>query len=160
MRTNEVLLQRLVGLSRHLHSLVNQSHLVDEQVTEHTGAVHHHIDPRTTQLFQRDELKLVHPTDGIRHRLDTHEPEDLGQGFAVGLDVVRTPEHTGNRFGPGSLFFALALDELVDDSLGRSYGSPGRDGLGIESMNVFATGQHTGIANRVSAGARKDVLTV
>ena len=77
MLTNEVLLQRLVGLGSHLHGLIDQRHLVDEQIAEHTGAVHHHINAGAAEFFQGNQLKLVDPTHGVRHRLDANEPEDL-----------------------------------------------------------------------------------
>ena len=52
MGTNEVLIQGLIGLSGHLHALIDQSHLVDEEIAEHTRAVHHHINAGTAQFLQ------------------------------------------------------------------------------------------------------------
>ena len=158
--TNEVLLQRLVGLGSHLHGLIDQRHLVDEQIAEHTGAVHHHINAGAAEFFQGNQLKLVHPTHGVRHRLDANEPEDLSQGFAVGLDVVGSPEHAGDGFGPGALLLALTLNQLVDNTLGCSHRCTGGNRLRVEGVDVLAAGQHTRIPNRITTGARKDVFTI
>ena len=157
---NEVLLQGLVGLCSHFHGLINQGHLVDEQIAEHTGAVHHHINAGATEFFKGDQLKLVDPTHGIRHRLDANEPKNLSQRFAVGLDVVRSPEHAGDGLGPSALFLALTLNQLVDNTLGCSHRGAGGNRLRIQRVDVLAAGKHTRIPNRVTTRARKDVFAI
>ena len=160
MLANKVLLEGLISLGCHLHGLVDQCHLINEQIAEHPGTVHHHINARPSELLKGNQFQLVHPPHGIRHRLDADEPEDLSQGFAVGLDVVRTPEHAGDGFRPGALLLALAFNQLVGNALGRSDRSAGRDRLGIQSMNVLAAGKHAWVADRIAARTRQHIFTI
>ena len=158
--TYKIHLQGLISLGGHLHPLIDQGHLVDEQITENPRAIHHHIDAGPAQLFERDQLQLVHPAEGIGHGPNTDEPEDLGEGFAIGLDVIGAPEHAGDRFRPGALLSLLALDQPIHHHLGGGDGGPGGNRLGIEGMDVLAAGQHAGIADRITAGTRQHIFTI
>ena len=160
MLANEVLLQRFIGLSRHFHGLVDQRHLVDEQIAEHTGAVHDNVDPGAAELFEGDQLKLVDATDGIGHRFDTDEPEDLSQRLAVSLDVVGSPEHAGDGLGPGALLLTLAFDQFVHHALGCSHSGTGGNSLRIQGMNVLAAGQHAWIADRISTRSGQHIFAI
>ena len=75
---HEVYIQGLIGLSCHLHALVDQAHLVDEEVAEYPTAVHHHIDAGPAQLLKGDQLQFVYPAEGVGHGPDADKPEDLG----------------------------------------------------------------------------------
>ena len=160
MFAHKILLKRLISFCCHLHGLIDQCHLVDEQIAEDSRAVHHHINTGASQLLKRNELKFVDSTNGVRHGFYTHKPEDLGQRFSVGLDVVRAPEDAGNGFGPSSLLLALALDQLVHHPFGRGNSSPGWDRLRVKSVDVFATGENSGIANRITTRSGEDVFAI
>jgi len=49
---HKVHLHGLIGLGGHFHALIDQGHLVDEQVAEHAAAVDYHVDARAAQFFQ------------------------------------------------------------------------------------------------------------
>ncbi|CAI8163767.1 MAG: Uncharacterised protein [Synechococcus sp. CC9902] len=160
MFAHKVLIERFLSLSGQFHRLINQCHLVDEQIPEHPGTVHHHINAGTTQFLERNELQFVDPTNGIRHRLDPDKPQDLGKRFPVGFDVVGTPEHAGDRFRPGSLLLPLAFNQFVDHTLGRRHRSSGWDGLRIKGVNVFAAWKDARVANRVSTWTGKHIFAI
>lgn len=61
------------------YSSVEQVHLVDEQVTEHSGARHDDVDTGTAKLLQRDKLELVHAADGVGNGPNAGEAQDLGK---------------------------------------------------------------------------------
>mmetsp|Transcript_21009 Transcript_21009/g.46075 ORF Transcript_21009/g.46075 Transcript_21009/m.46075 type:complete len:1268 (+) Transcript_21009:731-4534(+) len=158
---HKVHLIRLVLLRSQLDGAVQQQHLVDEQVAEHTGAVHHHVHTGPAQLLQGDDLQLVHAAQSIRHRLDAHHHHDLGQGLAVGLDVVSAPQHQGNGLGVlAAVVVLLAVQQAVNHQLGVLQGSLGGDGLGVQGVDVLAGGQHHGVTDGVTTWARLHVLAV
>jgi len=59
-----------------------------------------------SQFLQRNQLQLIHPTQGIGYRTNTHHPHYLSQGFTVSLDVVGSPKDTGNGFRPFAIVFS------------------------------------------------------
>mmetsp|Transcript_5658 Transcript_5658/g.12573 ORF Transcript_5658/g.12573 Transcript_5658/m.12573 type:complete len:343 (+) Transcript_5658:74-1102(+) len=77
MLTHVVHLIRFVLLGGELDGAIQQVHLVDKQVAEHTRAVDDDVDARAAEFFQRNELELVHPTERIGGRLDTNHQHDL-----------------------------------------------------------------------------------
>ena len=77
MLAHKIHRQGLVGLGGKLDALVDQSHLIDEQVAENTRAIHHHINTRTTEFLQGNQFELINAAQGISHGAHADKPEDL-----------------------------------------------------------------------------------
>ena len=62
MFADEVHFEGFIGFGSHFHGLVEQVHLVDEQVAEYARTVDHHIDAGATEFFKGEHLEFVDPT--------------------------------------------------------------------------------------------------
>mmetsp|Transcript_40129 Transcript_40129/g.94452 ORF Transcript_40129/g.94452 Transcript_40129/m.94452 type:complete len:209 (-) Transcript_40129:3188-3814(-) len=149
----------LLGLSSHLDGAIQQVHLVDEEVAEHTRAVADHINTRSAKLLQWDQLYSVHSTQVICHWLCSDQGQDLCQAFTVGLDVVCAPQSEGNRLW-GLAILLHVLQKPVNYHQSGIHGSLGWDALGIQSVHVLASGQHIWVTNGVSTWAWLNELAV
>jgi hypothetical protein len=52
-------------------------------------------------------VEFVDPSEGIGNGLYADHPHDLGEGFAVGFDIIGTPQDTCDRF------FARIISSVV-----------------------------------------------
>ena len=135
--------------------------MVNEQVAKHTRTVNDDINARTAQFSERNQFELVHPTERIRHRFTADHPEDLGEGFAVGLDVVGAPKDASDRLWIGSIVVALlTFDEAIDHDFGRLDGSFCRNRLRIKGVNIFPSRQYVWIPDGVAARSWNNVFAV
>jgi len=118
---HEVHVVGLVLLGGELDGAVEEVHLVDEEIAEDARAVDDDVDAGAAELLEGDELELVHAAEGVGHGADADHQHDLREGLAVGLDVVRAPEHERDGLGVDAVVLhALALDEAVEGLVGTS----------------------------------------
>ena len=114
----KVHLDWLISLRSHLHCLVNESHLVDKQVSEDTRAVDDDIDARSAELLERNELDFVDSAQSIWLGSGSDHAQDLRQRLSVRFDVVRSPKNQPDGLWPLAIIFSLlALDESLNDHL-------------------------------------------
>mmetsp|Transcript_27935 Transcript_27935/g.66295 ORF Transcript_27935/g.66295 Transcript_27935/m.66295 type:complete len:677 (-) Transcript_27935:2458-4488(-) len=152
--SHKVHLQRLIRLRSFLDGTVQEVHLVDEQVSEDTRAVAHHIDAGPAQLLQGDQLHLVHAAQGVWHRAGAHQGQHLCQALSVGLDVVRAPEREGDRLRQlAPLLLLQGVQQPLHDHQGHIASRLGGDGVGIQGVHVLASRQHVGVADGVTPWA-------
>mmetsp|Transcript_10524 Transcript_10524/g.29573 ORF Transcript_10524/g.29573 Transcript_10524/m.29573 type:complete len:518 (+) Transcript_10524:2164-3717(+) len=158
---DKVLIEGLVGLGGHLDTTVHEVHLVDEEITEDTGARNNNVDTGTAKLLKRNELNLVDTAKGVRNGTDTNEGQNLSERLAVGLDVVGTPKGEGDTLGECAIVLILELlEKLANDTLGNLDGSLSGDGRGIESVHVTASGQNIGVTDGIAARSGHEELSV
>mmetsp|Transcript_118420 Transcript_118420/g.166465 ORF Transcript_118420/g.166465 Transcript_118420/m.166465 type:complete len:447 (-) Transcript_118420:2313-3653(-) len=160
MLADEILLWGLVRLRCRLDGTVEQVHLIDEEIPEDTRAIAHHINSRPSQLFERDQLDLVHASQGVRNWSRTDQRKHLRQGLAVSLDIVRAPKGEGNRLGHLALLLGKRLEETVHHDHGHVSGCLRWDGVRVQGVHVLARRQHIRIADGVTARAWLDELAV
>mmetsp|Transcript_6591 Transcript_6591/g.14018 ORF Transcript_6591/g.14018 Transcript_6591/m.14018 type:complete len:1056 (+) Transcript_6591:730-3897(+) len=159
--SDEVHLGWLIGLGGHLDTAIHQVHLVDEQITEDTGARNNDIDTRTSEFFERDKLDLVDTSKRIRNWSDTNQGQHLGQRFSVGFDVIGTPQSEGNGLRELSSVLDLELlQQLVGDALGNFHGGLGRDRTRIQGVHVTSGRKDIGVTDRISTGGRHQEVSV
>ncbi len=72
-----------------------------QQVAEDAREGHHHVDPRPAKLGQRDQVGTRQPAIAVEARPGSHQRQRLGDRAAVGLDVVRPPQHQRHRNAAG-----------------------------------------------------------
>mmetsp|Transcript_11210 Transcript_11210/g.23518 ORF Transcript_11210/g.23518 Transcript_11210/m.23518 type:complete len:586 (+) Transcript_11210:381-2138(+) len=158
---HKVLLQRLIRLSGHLDTTVQQVHLVDEQVTEHSRARHNHINTGAAKLLKRNELHLVHTAKTVSHRTDTNKGKHLSQRLAIGLDVVSAPQSEGNGLREGTIILILQLlKKLANHSLRHFNSCSGGDGRGVKCMHVPASGKDIRVTDGVATRGRHEELSI
>mmetsp|Transcript_5701 Transcript_5701/g.23522 ORF Transcript_5701/g.23522 Transcript_5701/m.23522 type:complete len:1185 (+) Transcript_5701:1625-5179(+) len=158
---HEVHVVGFVLLGGELDGAVEKVHLVDEEIAEDAGAVDDDVDAGAAELFEGDELELVHAAEGVGHGADADHEHHLREGLAVGLDVVGAPEHERDGLRVyAAVLHLLALDEAIDDNLGGGERGGGRDRLGVERVDVLAGGENLGVADGVTTGAGEDILAV
>ena len=159
--TDKVLVEGLVGLGGHLDTTVHEVHLVDEEITEHTGARNDNVDTGTAKLLKRDELNLVDTAERIGNGTDTNKSQNLSEGLAVGLDVVGTPEGESNTLGELAVVLVLELlKKLANDILGNLNGSLSGDSRGVKSVHVTAGGENIGVTDGIATRSGHEELSV
>mmetsp|Transcript_9371 Transcript_9371/g.28235 ORF Transcript_9371/g.28235 Transcript_9371/m.28235 type:complete len:261 (-) Transcript_9371:3104-3886(-) len=155
---DEVHLSWLVSLGCHLDGAIQECHLVDKQVSEHSRAVHHDVNSWSSKLLQGDETQFVDTTEVVGKRLHTNQGQNLCQRFPVRLDVVRSPQNQG--YGFRVLVVVLrpqTQNQFLNDRLRRADGCRCRDALWIERVHVLPGRQHIWISHRISTGAWEDI---
>ena len=115
-----------------------------------------HVDARAAQLLERDRLQAGHAARGVvPDRADAQQREGLGDVVAGGAHRAGAPQGQADGGGPFAVVGAVALQEGVGEGLAGLPGEAGRDGLGVDGVEVAAGRQDVDqAAQRGAGGAR------
>mmetsp|Transcript_23624 Transcript_23624/g.69881 ORF Transcript_23624/g.69881 Transcript_23624/m.69881 type:complete len:369 (-) Transcript_23624:2621-3727(-) len=161
MLLHEVHFNRLVRLSSHFDAAVKQVHLIDEKVTEDTGAGNNDINTWSAKFLNGNEFDLVYAAKGVSNWSDSNKSKDLSKRFAVSLDVVSSPQSESNALGVVTIILVLELfEELPDNSLRHFHSSSGRDGSRIKGMHVTSSRENIRVPDGVSTRSRHEELAI
>ena len=160
VRPDEVLLARFVRARREQGGLGEQLGLHRQQVAEDARQHHNDIDPRPSELLQGHEPRPREPPVAVVARLRAEQPERLGKRPALGLQVVRAPEHHGDRLGQAPRLVAMPGEQALGLARAVLDGEGARDAEGVEPVQVAPGRQDLGRAQQVAAGRRADVAAV
>ena len=157
---HEVLVQRLVRAGGLEGGLREQPGLQRQQVTEDAGQGHHHVDARPAQFLQGDQVGTGQAAEAIEARAGAHQGQGLGDGAALGLEVVRAPQDHGDALRQRIALDRIALQEpfgLTGAILQRKLTG---DAVGVEAVEVAPGRQDLRGAQQVTAGGRPHIAAV
>mmetsp|Transcript_22602 Transcript_22602/g.33636 ORF Transcript_22602/g.33636 Transcript_22602/m.33636 type:complete len:237 (+) Transcript_22602:931-1641(+) len=157
----KVHLRRLISFSCHLDTTIQQVHLVDEQVTEHSRTRHNNVNTRTAKLLQRNQLNLVHTTNRVSNWTNTYKSKHLRKRLSVRLDVVCTPQSKRNTLGECTIILLSKLLQQLFHNLLRYLNSCSRwDRRRIQRVHVTTSWKNIGVSDRIATRSRHQKLSV
>ncbi len=107
--TDEVHLDRLVRRRGQIARLGQHARLDRQKIAEDARQRHDRIDARTLQLLERDQHGTADAVIGIEPWPCTHQRHGLGKRRPAGLQIVRAPEHNGDRFRQATISLHVAF---------------------------------------------------
>ena len=154
-----VLLQRLVGGGGHIGSVGQQLDLQRQQVAEDAREGDDHVDARAAQFFQRNQRGTGNAAIAVKARACAHEGQHLADGRAFVFQVVRAPQHHGNRLGQGVAVCDVAIDQALGlaGSVAQSVGAG--DLERIKAVHIAPGRQHVAGLQDVAARGGRDKAT-
>jgi len=96
--TDEVHLLGLVGLGGEQGGFCHHAGLQRQQIAEHARQRDDHVDARTTQFFERDQLCTGKAVIAVKTRARTDQREHLGNLRALAFQIVGAPQHHRDGF--------------------------------------------------------------
>ncbi len=144
MLAHKIHFRGFVGAGGGKRGLGEQLDLQRHQVAEDARQSHNDVDPRPTQLLQRDQLGAGQTTVTVKARGRAQQSEDLPDRRALGLEVVGAPEHNGDGLGQRIAVGHVAVEDalrLLRTVLERV--SAG-DAEGVEAVDVAPGRQNLG----------------
>jgi len=159
---DEVHLVGLVKTSDELDGVVQHRHDVGEGVAEEPGDADRHVDARTAELGQVDDLEVVDPPGHVvPFGLYAEQREHLCDVVARGAHGAGAPHREADRGGVLPGLFQVALHQRLRHRLACLPGEPGRDRAGVHGVEVAAGREHVDQSAQRGAGrACRDETTV
>ena len=111
-------------------------------------------------LIQRQQRGAREAAIAVEAGGCAQQREGLGDGGALGLEIVRAPEHEGHGLGEGIAIGHMARQQTLGLTGAVLGGVFAGDLEGVEPMEVAARGQHVGRAQEVAAGGGIDEAPV
>ncbi|MNY06547.1 hypothetical protein D3C86_1393090 [compost metagenome] len=144
-----------------MHRRVKQADQIGKGIAEETGHAQGHIDPRTVEQTQRQNLEIIDPlAAGGPDRAHAHQRHGLGNVIAAGAHGRGAP----HRQTELAQMIAVVLQVPLQNQVGRlETDAPRRGGRQIAHVHrveVTPGGQHVqATATRRTAGAGRDEAT-
>ena len=155
-----VLAGGLVGLGRQQRRFGQQLGLQRQQIAKDAGEGDHHVDPRPTELDQRQQLGAAEPPVTVEPRRRAHQPQRLGDRTALGLEVVGAPQHHRHRLRQPVALFHVLGEQAVGLTRPVSDGELAGDAERVEAVQIAPGRQHLGGAQQVAARRRPRIAAV
>ncbi len=161
MLADEIRFERLVGAARKPCRFGEHAGLERQEIAENARERCDDVDPRTAELFERDQFGTREPAVPVEPRPRADQRHGLRQLDAFALHIVGAPQHHGEAFGVSGITVRTMPDEkLFGLPCAFCNGKCAGNAEGVEAVDIAPRRQDFGIADHIPTRRRLYVAAV